>query len=369
MKGYNFKAVSHPFEEDLTQIVNDWEVTKPTANLPFKIEDDGYVYIMASGQSNMGGREPYSNPDGYIERVVYSSSLEIPDGVGGWEVVDSDSFNLKKYQWSVYVCLYFIAKYGIKIRLIQRTLGGTEIEAWQPPDGNAWVAIKLIYDTLGSNVKPASIVMWSHGESNRGYTYAQYAPLFYSWINSAIGEGWIDSNHILSLNEINYYPYVTTVNTALQQIADENSNYRYVLIDGITVEDTVHFEPRVSAIIELGRRYIEAFESILNGYDRKPYPNRPTAPVPTVAAINADSVDLTWTAATATEVGATIKSYRLTRGVQGYRYYKDVGVTLSATILFTVASGEIEKFSVVARDSAGNFTPNEDWITVSATRP
>lgn len=371
MKGYNTQAVSHPFEEDLSQVVNDYNVTKSKAKLPFVIEDDGYVYVSVYGQSNAGGQIPYSNPDGYIENFEYlSSDLFMHDGAGGWVGVSASApFSPKLYQTSLMICNYLIKKYGIKIRIYQRTASSTGINIWDPNTGWMFALIESEYAAFGGDIRPASIIMWSQGETNKGDSYAVYAPQFYAWINGAIAAGIINSNYVLCLNEINDQGSPAAVNTALQQIADENTNYAFIQTDGITQMDGLHWEPRTQGIVEFSRRFINAFEALIFGFDLPPYLNRPTAPTVTLDATNADSVDISWTASTATEAGATILSYRLTRGVEGTQFYKDAGTTLSANIPFTVASGETEKFSVFGKDSNGKYTPNKDLVIVSATRP
>lgn len=367
MKGYNTQAVSHPFELDATQVLNDYNVTKDKAQLPFIIEDDGYVYVAGHGQSNMGGREPYSNPDGYIENFPYLSDLQIPDGLGGWKTVVA--FAPKLYQPSLVICNHLIQKYGIKIRLYTRPFGGSSIVNWNPTTGANFSTIQADYTLLGSNVRPASLVLWSHGEANNTWDYATYAPEFYTWINGAIAAGFINSDYKLVLNEINDQDAAVTINTALKAIADENTNYAYVRTDGITQEDGLHWEGVVQGIVDFGRRYIKSLEALIFGFDKYPYLDRPTAPTVSLDATNANDVDISWTAATATEAGATIVGYRLVRGVSGTRFYKDVGNVTSANIPFTVTSGNDEKFSVFAKDSNGNYTPNRDLVLVTATRP
>jgi len=371
MKGYNYKASAHPFEEDLTQIVNDWEATKPS-NL-FKVNDDGWLYVWVDGQSNPGGQPMYTNPDGFLELFSFAAgTLQKADPTTGtfvdYTVINSTS--TKSYFFQLFLFKELIDRHGLKIRFYQRTNGGSSIVNWEPNVGANWFTRAADVVAMGGNWQPCTLAIWGHGESDRLQDYAWYAPKFYEYFGAAVAEGWINTDHRLLTNEVCNWPGPNdSINEALFQIADENSNYNISELDGITFQDSVHFEPNTHGLVEMGRRYYDRFIELVFGFTLKTRLSRPTAPVPSITTINADNVVLSWTAASATEVGATIIGYIITAGVDGLRWRRRVGNVLTFTVPFTVASTETEKFGVIAIDSNNKHTTPQDIEVVSATRP
>ena len=350
-------TISHPFEETVSQVLSDWKHTKP--QILSLVADDGYLYVYVMGQSNQTSGAGTTDWAGYKPDIT---GVELPDGNGGWVLAQWNVSPLHPVGTSpgIVFCHLLSQKYGVRVRALYNASGSRPISAWTEGgdfDGDQLTNLENTYAALGDNWRPNRIWVMAQGEANNSSNYAAYFPLWDNLRQRMLSEGWLASDHSWFVSEIckmsGGINYAQTVNYTFQQMVSENSKYRFIRMDGEEQSDNLHWVGR--SIINLGYKWLRAFEEVYMGIPPKEETDRPSGVTVTVGATTPTTVDLSWTAATPA-AGRTIVAYNIYR-YSGAIFWKRVDAsTLSDTVNFSLSSGETERFQVLAVDDLGQTT-------------
>ena len=325
---------------------------------PFPVADDGYLYIMSLGQSNMVGSYPNTSSLLYSGDMTNPTNVEVQDGAGGWKNATYQDSPFSSYGNNIALtfCRELALKYGLKIRLIHNASGAKSIEDWID-GGIMWTATENIYAPYktggewNDNIRPASLWLFHQGENNQTEDYATYYPKWNTVKQQLIDAEYLSPNFDFICGEL---ARVRQFNSnVLRPIAALSNKYRIAHANGCEKGDLVHFLGR--GLQEMGERYLVRYEEIMFGIQP---PNDLVVPggiTPTVSNLTSTGCTLTWSAPTVNS-GLSIVKYKI-YNQNGYIYYDEVdGSTLTIDVVFSKSTGEIEGWNVLAEDSAGNST-------------
>lgn len=342
---------------------------------PFPIADDGYLYVLSFGQSNMVGVYPKSRTEPKAGDHTNPTMVYVPDNLGDWQLATFGE------NCTIYLtfCRDLSEKYNIPIRLINSAIGGNPIESWYLGG--------LGYDQLDSSyrtfpffgnpdlIRPAGLLIMHHGESGGSVNGNTYEDSFFLVKQGFESKGWLLPDTAFICGGLGDRDSYIGKNQNLKDIvANDPEKYRYARPDGLERGDDVHYLG--DALQFMGERYLLRYEDVLFDSFHPIDDTAPTTPIMTVTNILSDRFTLSWTASTP-KVGLSIVSYRI-HGYNGYiEKYEVNGSTLSTTVYFTTelenfessnwAVGGAEYFNVLAEDNQGNFSWQLDSQQVTVT--
>ncbi|MCA1807958.1 MAG: hypothetical protein LC725_00585 [Lentisphaerae bacterium] len=346
----------------------------------FRLAPDGYLYILAFGQSNMAGTT--EGTDDWMPLTGDASRGDIHDAPATCHVADlSGKWVQMKYHHKQRTSLFYgdnnlafvfcrelAEKYpeaiGKGIRLVFVAQGGASIENFYN-GGKKWEKMKNYYDayTMGVDIYPASVVLMHQGESNQGNYAPEYVPKWDNVFAGFMEQGWIEdvNNTRAIVGEIGRE---SRVNRALHIIGTANPNRRISGIDGCDKSRESH--NLGTGYERLGKKYLKIYLDMV--YNRDPGDRvrpRHVKAVPTVTNITEHGCTINWLHPDETFPYKDI--YRdeyqeeedivgfVIYGWGGYKEIARVGPDArSYNATFSLPSGKKEVFRVNAVDAAGN---------------
>ena len=377
---WNTVEVLHAANETTLPTIRGGANAPPPTGGDFRLAPDGYLYILAFGQSNMAGaREgttdwlPLTGDASRGDIHDAPSTCQVADLSGKWvqmEYHHGDKSNLfyGDNNLAFVFCRELAEKYpeaiGNGIRMVFVAQGGAQIENWYN-GAKKWIVTRDYYDayTMGVDIYPASIVLMHQGESNQGNYHYEYVPKWNQVLDEFKQKGWIedvDSTRVI-VGEIGR---TARVNAGLHKIGTANSNRRISGIDGCDKSRASH--NLGTGYERLGKKYLKEYLDMV--YSRQPGDRvrpRHVGAAPTATDITASGCTINWVhpgdkfpykdiyrdeyQAEEDIVGYVIY------GWGGYREIARVGPEArSYDATFSLPSGNTEVFRVNAVDAAGN---------------
>ena len=220
--------------------------------------------ILLIGQSNMAGRGFYKE----VKEIDASHIYVLRNG--RWQAFFRPVHPDRSFSG---VCLAesfaeaYVKKYGVDIGLIPCADGGTSLDQWKKGE--------LLYDNAVNNARLAMRtskivgILWHQGEADaRPELASTYRQRFEKMINQMQKD--IGINVPIIIGELGYFLQNFSdgslreyhlVNSALKEIADNNTNIKLVSAEGLTSNpDNLHFN--AESLYEFGLRYFDEFDKL-----------------------------------------------------------------------------------------------------------
>lgn len=346
----------------------------------FRLAPDGYLYILAFGQSNMAstteGTEDWKPLTGDASRGNIHDAPEtcrVADLSGEWVHMEYHHRDRSKLFYGdnnlAFVFCRELAEHypdaiGKGIRLVFVAKGGASIENWYNGGKNR-ETMKDYYDayTMGKDIYPASLVLMHQGESNQGDWAPEYVPKWNRVLLEFERQGWIEDviHTRVIVGEIGR---TARVNPALHIIGTAYPDRRIAGIDGCDKSRESH--NLGTGYEKLGKRYLKEYLDMV--YNRDPGDRvrpRHVKNVSTVTNITDNGCTIHWL-----HPETTFPYKDVYRGeyqeeedivgfvIYGWGGYKEIArvgpEARSYDATFSLPSGETEVFRVNAVDAAGN---------------
>lgn len=338
----------------------------------FPLAEDGYLYIIAAGQSNMVGKYPelLADADFYPGDRTNPVNTFVPNGSGGWKNAEygATPFDLYNNNIALSFCREMNVLYpDVPIRLVFQALGGTSVTTWLTGGINR-VPLDAIYDDYGTvgnrtDIYPAALWLWHQGEEDKNMSTVDYVNNWETVLSQFKAEGYVvDENENFICGEIAYNNNQVQLN--LNAIADISDRYRITQTDGAEKGDTSHFLG--TGLSDIGERYVLRYKELIFGISPPTDEERPSIITTSLSNSNTNDITVNWTQATDNVGVVGYDVYSQT----GYIYYGSTDAsTFSMVVNWTKAIGENESFTVLARDLQGNSSRWEGIVGATATRP
>lgn len=356
---------------------------------PFPIADDGYLYIMAWGQSNMLGVNPQQPNEPRSGDMTNPTNVWVPDLLGGWKEAKyfEEPFNTINLSNNIAICFCreMADKYGLKIRLTFFAQGGAALSVFMKQGaylpGNPAENGKqydVMVDTYGTfapaDIRPAALVIFHQFESGSGGT----GP----WVDAAqiVQDGYVEQGW--ALEEANIICGEIAGGSSLSRGPHDYANEdltkrRCAPSDGLQQAERIHFIG--DGYYNFGLRYVQKYEELIFGYTSRPVDYTtpsPTTPVFTITDITATDYLVTWQPATS-PYGLEIVGYQI-QTINGFLNTKWVdGTTLSARVDFTPLEDDTTQYkwdikpselvTVLAIDEEGRYSEADYDLQITVT--
>ncbi|WP_456489620.1 sialate O-acetylesterase [Marinobacter nauticus] len=206
--------------------------------------------VLALGQSNMsgrgsGGRSPLEC-DSRVE--VWNNTNEL--GADGTAFISPPDFGNSPWDanggnnLALWFCHRAAQELQTDVRLVLVSKGGTTLAEWGP-SGIMYTEASGVHSASG--LGPADVLLWHQGESDRpssnggtGIPPADYKTNFLAMLSSLKNDGLLAANAPAIVGGL-YLPTAGNIDTALQELANENDGVYYAGITDLKTSDGIHF--------------------------------------------------------------------------------------------------------------------------------
>lgn len=231
------------------------------------VEADGYVHVLAEGQSNMTGSNTDSTGDQTADVDVQAWNYT----TNTWQIATLGTapfFPLDRNNLAFHFCKNLAATYGVKVRTQMVAVGATSINEWYPV--SAELSQKMIGERARGNMPKASIFLWHQGEEDvvNGDTQAEYLAKHSGLVQAYkdIGVLYQQAKIIVGETPIQGRPaYDIPMNEWVNAIGSINNDY-YACAqgDGIPLEAGNEGHYCGECLQEMGLRYFTLWSELMN---------------------------------------------------------------------------------------------------------
>lgn len=330
----------------------------------FPIADDGWMYVLYSGQSNAFGRYPDDIADINFrpgDKTEINGDVYVEDGTGGWKKAVLEDYPFSTTANNIFYSFLreLVANYPlIKVRLMNNASGGKGIEEWlttgvMRPILDSKLAL---YDS--ADIRPFGLWLWHQGEANDG-GYTGYRDLWIQVRDEFLAGGILDADFQFVCGEI--VERQKNVNGAFKLIADLSPNYTWAKNQGYESYDKLHFMG--NSLVDFGVNYYNRWIENITGAGRIEDDTMPTKPIVTASNVTTSGLRLSWTESTP-KAGLSISGYKVyaNSGMLLHQVLEPVTFSVDLTYNDFVdlpaswVKTDYEYFSVAAFDNLGNHS-------------
>lgn len=353
-------------DDDMKLFISNLSSSEISPQNPFPIEDDGYLYVFAMGQSNMIGIYPEEITDDYQGDKTESDKVFINDNdnPGSWKiarfgelpfVATRDSNNIAL---SFCVALYnkYPQHFPNGIRILFSAASGQSLDWWVSPN-LGYTSVRDKMSDFGANIKPASLWLFHQGEGGYG-AGASYQEVWDTLESELTADNVIKSGYKYVFGQLGDAHRIKSREylEPLQSLSDN-----YIMTPSYTLElgDFQHFLG--TGLSDFGDRYLSSYEDLIfeNPKTIINELSRPTSPTVTVSEVTSTTFRVSWTASTPVS-GKNIVAYYIYTVNGWIKTTETDEVTLTAVVDFrtggnitNVWTGPTEYVNVVAVQDDG----------------